>query len=62
MHGNAGEKEDGAVEVEVEEEADEATHEVSKHPAVPQHVARHQEGQRQAVHQVSGGQIYHVDQ
>lgn len=62
MHGDAGEEEDGAVEVEVEEEADEAAHEVPEHPAVPQHVARHQEGQRQTVHQVGGGQVHHVDQ
>ena len=62
MHGDAGEEEDGAVEVEVEEEADEAAHEVPEHPAVPQHVARHQEGQRQSIHQVGGGQVYHVDQ
>lgn len=62
MHGDAGEEEDGAVEVEVEEEADEAAHEVPEHPAVPQHVARNQEGQRETVHQVSGGQVHHVDQ
>lgn len=62
MHGDAGEEEDGAVEVEVKEEADEAAHEVPEHPAVPEHVARHQEGQRQTVHQVGGGQVHHVDQ
>ncbi|TNN47449.1 hypothetical protein EYF80_042334 [Liparis tanakae] len=62
VHGDAGEEEDGAVEVEVEEEADEAAHEVAEDPAVPQHVTRHQEGQRQAVHEVGGGQVHHVDQ
>lgn len=62
MHRNAGEEEDGAVEVEVEEESYEAAHEVPEHPVVPQHVAGHQEGQRQAVHQVRGGQVHHVDQ
>lgn len=35
VHGNAGEEEDGTVEVEVEEEPDKAAHEVSEHPAVP---------------------------
>lgn len=62
VHGDAGEEEDGAVEVEVEEEADEAAHKVPEHPAVPQYVACHQEGQRQAIHQVGGGQVHHVDQ
>lgn len=46
VHGDASQEKDGAVEVEVEEEANEPTHEVTKHPVVPQHVAGHQEGQR----------------
>lgn len=62
MHRDAGEEEDGAVEVEVEEEADETAHEVPEYPAVPQYVACHQEGQRQTIHQVGGGQVHHVDQ
>lgn len=62
VHRDAGEEEDGAVQVEVKEEAYEAAHEVTEHPVVPQHVAGHQEGQRQAVHQVGGGQVHHVDQ
>lgn len=62
VHRDAGKEEDGAVEIEVEQEAYEAAHEVPKHPAVPQHIACHQEGQRQAVHQVSGGQVHHIDQ
>lgn len=35
VHRDAGEEEDGAVQVEVEEEADEPAHEVSEHPVVP---------------------------
>lgn len=62
MHRDAGEEVDGAVQVEVEQEAHQATHEVPENPAVPQHVAGHQEGQRQAIHQVGGGQVHHVDQ
>lgn len=62
VHRDASEEKDGAVEVEVEEEADESAHEVSEHPVIPQHVAGNQEGQRQAVHQVGGGQVHHVDQ
>lgn len=62
VHRDASEEKDGAVEVEVEEEADESAHEVPKHPVIPQHVAGNQEGQRQAVHQVGGGQVHHVDQ
>lgn len=62
VHGDARQEEDGAVQVEVEEEPNKAAHEVPEDPAVPQHVAGHQEGQRQAVHQVSGGQVHHVDQ
>ena len=62
VHRDAGEEEDGAVEVEVEEEANQAAHEVPEHPPIPQHVARHQERQRQTIHQVSGRQVHHVDQ
>lgn len=62
VHGDASQEKDGAVEVEVEEEADESTHEVPEHPVIPQHVAGHQEGQRQTVHQVGGRQVHHVDE
>lgn len=62
VHRDASEEKDGAVEVEVEEEADESAHEVPEHPVIPQHIAGNQEGQRQAVHQVGGGQVHHVDQ
>lgn len=62
MHRDAGEEEDGAVEVEVEQKPNKAAHEVPKHPAVSQHVARHQERQRKTIHQVSRGQVNHVDE
>lgn len=62
MHGDACQEKDGAVEVKVEEEANQPTHEVPKHPVIPQHVAGHQEGQRQAVHEVGGRQVHHVDE
>lgn len=52
MDRNAGEEGDGTVQIEVEEEANEATHEVSKDPAVPHDVAGHEKRQRQAVHEV----------
>lgn len=58
---DAGEEEDGAVEVKVEEEANQATHEVPEHPSVLHDVARHQKGQRQPVHEVRGRQVDHVD-
>lgn len=59
---DAREEEDGTVEVEVEEEADQAAHEVSEDPAVSHDVTGHEERQRQAVHEVRRGQIDHVDQ
>lgn len=62
VHRDAGQEEDGTIEVEIEEEPYKTTHEVPKNPAIPQDIARHQEGQRQAVHQVGGGQVHHVDQ
>lgn len=62
VHGDAGEEEDGAVEVEVEEEADQAAHEVAEHPAVAHDIAGDEEWQRQAVHEVCGGQVDHVDE
>lgn len=62
VHRDTREEEDGAVQVEVEEEANQAAHEVSKHPAISHHVTGHQEGQRQPVHEVCGGQVDHVDQ
>lgn len=62
VHGDASQEEDGAVEVKVEEEANESTHEVPEHPVIPQHVAGHQKGQRQTVHEVGGGQVHHVDE
>lgn len=62
MHGDASQEKDGAVEVKVEEKANEPTHEVPEHPVIPQHVAGHQEGQRQTVHEVGGCQVHHVDE
>lgn len=62
MDRDAGEEEDGTVEVKVEEETDQATHEVPEDPAVTHDVTGHKEWQRQAVHEVCGGQVDHVDQ
>jgi len=62
VDGDAREEEDGTVEVKVEEETDKAAHEVPEDPAVTHDVARHQERQRQAVHEVRRGQVHHVDQ
>lgn len=62
MHRNASEEEDGAVEIEVEEKADQAAHEVPKNPLVSHDVTGYEEWQRQAVHEVCGGQVDHVYQ
>lgn len=62
MDGYTGEEEDAAVQVEVKQETHQPAHEVSKNPMVTHHVTGHEERQREAVHQIRGGQIDHVDQ
>lgn len=62
MDGYTGEEEDAAVQVEVKQETHQPAHEVSKNPMVTHHIAGHEERQREAVHQIRGGQIDHVDQ
>lgn len=62
VHGNASEEWDGTVQIEVEQEANKATHEVAKDPTVPHDVAGHEEGQWQAVHEVRWREVDHVDE
>lgn len=62
MDGYTGEEEDAAVQVEVKQKTHQPAHEVSKNPMVTHHVAGHEERQREAIHQIHGGQIDHVDQ
>lgn len=59
---DASEEENGAVEVKVKKKSDQPAHEVPEDPAVSHDVTSNEKWQRQAIHEVCGGQVDHVDQ
>lgn len=62
MDGYAGKKEDTAVKIEVKQKTYQSAHEVSEDPMVTHYIAGHEERKREAVHQICGCQVDHVDQ
>lgn len=61
VHGDAGQQQDAAVEVGVEQEAHQPAQQLPEGPPVTQGVGGDEEGQRQHIKQVSYHQVHQVD-